>query len=156
MIGRLALLVCAGGLLYAAPAVADSADSSVTGSWTFETKPINDNCKLYGEMDIWKERTGVYACRFVAVQACTGKPPLEFKVEQTCSAKVTGKSVAIESRIDHVVSVKPAELLEGVKARYAPDNFYVTINAAGTFMIGMFRSVGEAEVRFWRREALMS
>jgi hypothetical protein len=144
----------AAALLALALAPAAHAASPV-GAWTFETAPVNQNCKLSGDMQIWKTRSGL-ACRFTAVQACTGDPPIEIKVAQTCIATQAGQTVTITSKIDRTLSVKPQSLKDDVDAFYAPDNFAVTLNATGDEMTGLFRSLSEAFVRFSRRDELVS
>ena len=121
------------------------------GRWKFETGMVTPNCKLSGEMQVLKAKTtGLYACHFVAVQSCTGNPPMEFHVQQTCIATQTGKQVIITSAIDKILSAKPAALLPLVKSGYAADNFDVTLNPVGSEMRGMFHSLNQATVRFWR------
>lgn len=121
------------------------------GQWKFETGMVNLNCKLSGEMQVTKaETTGLYSCRFIAVQSCTANPPLEFKVQQSCVATQTGKQVTITSKVDKILSVKPEAMFPTVKSGYAADNFEVTLNPAGSEMRGMFHSLNQATVRFWR------
>jgi hypothetical protein len=140
-------------LALAAPAMAQTSATKKTplGAWRFETAMVNLNCKLTGDMQVTKApTTGAYSCKFVAVQSCTGKPPLEFKVQQSCIATQAGSRVTITSKIDKIVSVKPEDMFATVKNGYAADNFEVTLNAAGTEMRGMFHSLNDATVRFWR------
>jgi hypothetical protein len=133
------------------PAAKPPASQTPVGPWKFETGMVNANCKLSGEMQVTKAAgAGLYSCKFVSVQSCTGKPPLEFKVQQSCVATQTGKQVVITSKIDKVVSVKPEAMLPTVRSGYAPDNFDVTMSASGAEMRGMFHSLGQATVRFWR------
>ncbi len=130
---------------------------SPAGAWAFETDKVNLNCKLSGEMTIWQDKkAGLYACRFLAVQSCTGEPPIEIKVAQTCTATHSGNQVSITSKIDKTVSVKPRDMLETVEELYAPDHFMVSLNARGDEMTGMFHSLSQAYVRFRRREDLNS
>lgn len=138
--------------LSASPAVAQTP----AGRWAFETAMVNANCKLSGEMTVWATRAkDSFGCRFIAVQACEGVPPLRFEVAQTCTAARTGADVVIESQIDRVVSASPEDFIDAVKAGYAPDNFSVTLNSSGNEMTGLFRSLSEAAVRFWRLEDLV-
>ena len=154
----LALLIAAPAALGQSPAPPSgksspqaSPDHTPVGRWKFETGMINANCKLSGEMDVAKaDKTGLFSCRFVAVQSCTGNPPLEFQVKQSCIATQTGKQVTITSKIDKIISVKPAAMWPTVTSGYAADNFEVTLNALGSDMRGMFHSLNQATVRFWR------
>jgi invasion protein IalB len=130
---------------------------SAVGAWTFETAPVNLNCKLSGTMTISQAGpAGGLTCRFVAVQGCTGDPPLRFEVEQACTAKQTGANVEIESRIVRVMKAEPADLLDAVKANYAPDDFKVAITRRGDEMLGDFHSLSTARVRFVRAVDLTS
>jgi hypothetical protein len=133
-----------------APAQPSGAHSPI-GRWKFETGMVNLNCKLSGEMQVTQApTTGAYSCKFVAVQSCAGDPPLEFRVQQSCIATQVGKQVTITSKIEKILSVKPEAMFPTVKSGYAADNFEVTMNAAGSEMRGMFRSLNQANVRFWR------
>lgn len=99
---------------------------------------------------------GRYSCTFVANQICEGDPPLDIKVEQSCTATLSGSQVNIESQIKRTVSVSPEYQRERVDALYAPDHFFVSLNAAGDEMTGMFHSVSRAFVRFTRLQDLTS
>ena len=138
------------GACIASPALADTNAAAPVGEWAFETARVNSNCVLSGDMSIWKARDGL-ACRFVATQSCTGQPPITIKVAQTCTATQKGASIDIVSKIDRTVSVSPKEMKDQVDEFYAPDNFSVRLNKAGDEMTGMFHSLSEAAVRFWRR-----
>lgn len=130
-------------------ALAREPANTPVGEWSFETAKVNANCALSGDISIWKARDG-YACRFVATQSCTGSPPIEIKVAQSCTAKQSGDKVEIVSKIDRTVSVKPADLKDAVDQSYAADNFSVRLNKAGDEMTGKFHSLSEAFVRFRR------
>jgi hypothetical protein len=133
------------------PAGKPAARQTPVGQWRFETGMVNTNCKLTGDMQVTQApTTGAYSCKFVAVQSCTGVPPLEFKVQQSCIATQTGTQVTITSKVDKILSVKPEAMLPTVRSGYAADNFEVTMNPANTEMRGMFHSVNDATVRFWR------
>jgi hypothetical protein len=147
--------------LLAAGFAAQALAETPTGRWQFETDPINRTCKLSGEMTVWpsKEKNakpGLFGCRFIAVQSCTGEPPIEIKVTQTCTAAQSGNQVSITSAIEKTVSVTPKEMLDTVLKSYAPDHFMVSLNAAGDQMNGMFHSLSRAAVRFRRLEDLSS
>jgi hypothetical protein len=130
---------------------------SAVGNWSFETAPINLNCKLSGTMTIQQAGpAGGLSCRFVAVQSCEADEPLRFEVAQTCTAKQTGADVAIDSKVDRVLKVSPADMEDAVKAYYAPDNFRIVITRKGDEMIGDFISLSKAKVRFVRSVDLTS
>jgi len=134
-----------------------SAADTPAGRWAFETDPVNLNCLLKGEMQVRPTSVeGQYACTFIANQICEGDPPLDIKVEQSCTATLSGSQVNIESRIERTVSVSPENQRDRVDALYAPDHFFVSLNAAGDEMTGMFHSVSRAFVRFTRLQDLTS
>lgn len=147
--GAITASLLAGACLAAPAAFAREPAKTPEGEWSFETAKVNANCLLSGDISIWKARDG-YACRFVATQSCTGSPPIEIKVAQSCTAKQTGDRVEIVSKIDRTVSVKPTDLKDAVDASYAADNFSVRLNKAGDEMTGKFHSLSEAFVRFRR------
>ncbi len=152
---RSALAALAVALL-AMPALAESSAPSPTGRWAFETGVVNLDCKLNGEMTVWSTpQKNSFGCRFVAVQSCAGDPPLRFEVAQSCIATRKGAGLKITSKIDRVVSASPTGLLDAVKEGYAPDNFELTLNRTASEMTGMFHSLSEARVRFWRLEDLV-
>jgi len=138
------------GACIASPALAETKAATPVGEWEFETAKVNSNCALSGDMSIWQSRDGL-ACRFVAVQTCTGEPPVTIKVAQSCTASQKGSTVEIVSKIDRTVSVTPKELKPQVDEFYAADNFTVRLNKTGDEMNGRFHSLSEAAVRFWRR-----
>ena len=139
--------------LFSARATAESP----VGSWTFETAKISPNCTLSGDMRIWPgSGEGAFLCRFTSLQLCDGEPPLQIRVEQSCTASLRGAQLNIRSKIEKTLSVSPEDRRDDVDAFYAPDNFFVSMHAGGDEMTGMFRSVGQAFVRFIRREDLVS
>ena len=137
----------------AAVAQTPSPSPSPEGSWTFETAPVNETCRLTGDMVIDRNGQGGLSCRFVALQSCSGSPPIAIRVAQTCRARQSGARIEIESRILRTLSVSPVGLEEAVRRYYAPDNFSVSLNPAGTEMTGRFHSLSEAFVRFRRFSA---
>lgn len=146
----------AGAIVLASPMLPAAADTPA-GRWAFETDQVNLNCVLKGEMQIWPTNTeNKYTCRFIANQLCEGDTPLDIKVAQTCTATLSGDQVNIESAIDRTVSVSPKEMRARVDQLYAPDHFFVSLNASGDEMIGMFHSVSQAFVRFTRLQDLTS
>ncbi len=125
--------------------------------WNFKTDVLNDSCTISGEMKIREtDRKDQFACTFRAVQACTGGVIRTINTDQSCSAKQVGAKLDIISKVDRIVSVEPKELMQGMDRRYAPDNFHVTINNRGDEMDGLFDSMGEAPVKFRRKQDLVS
>ncbi|MEZ5939099.1 MAG: hypothetical protein R3C52_12925 [Hyphomonadaceae bacterium] len=151
------LAVIAGALCACMPAAGAAYAQSPTGRWTFQTGTINDTCDLSGDMKIWQEsKDGPYKCRFTSVQECKTEPPLRIEMAQTCVAKVKGQSIEITSAIDKALDVSPPDLKEAVRLGYAPDNFKVELNKAGTEMTGTFHSLTQALVKFRRAADLTS
>lgn len=131
-------------------------DPSPAGRWRFQTDRVNSgNCTLSGDMTVWRSAP-IYKCRFTAVQACDGNPPIRIEVAQTCDASQDGRRITIESKIEKYVKVSPASMETTVRKGYAPDHFKVTLNNAGSEMTGMFHSLSDAPVVFRRIEDLTS
>lgn len=142
--------------LVSPPALAQSAPS-LAGKWSFETAELYDNCTISGEMTITQiAKSKRFTCTFKALQRCTRQPPIEIHTTQSCAATQAGSQVSIISRLEKVDKVNLPGLLQGMGQRYAPDNFNVTLNKSGDEMIGRFESLGEAPVKFRRREDLVS
>ncbi len=142
--------VAASTTAFAAPPKAAASDPTPAGRWRFQTDRVNGgNCTLAGDMNVWKAASS-YKCRFTAVQACGGVPPIRIEVEQSCNASLDGMRVTIQSKIEKYVKVSPPEMEETVRSGYAPDHFKVTLNAAGSEMSGMFHSLSDAPVVFRR------
>jgi hypothetical protein len=158
---KAAISLALAALAFAPTAAADrtlAAGASLAGRWEFRTGPIGaaGACDIAGSINIERANAqGVHPCRFESIQTCPNSP-IAYKVAQSCTARVTGNTVSIVSRVERIISVEPAENLEAVRRGYAPDNFTVRINTGATEMIGRFYSHGESEVRFWRPRQLTS
>jgi hypothetical protein len=150
-----ALATCASPLAFAQLKKAPSPE----GKWEFKTDVLNDRCTISGEMQIKQVGQGEarrFTCTFRAVQACKGGPIKSIQTDQSCTLTQIGPKITIVSKVTAIVSTDPKELMQGMDRRYAPDNFYVTINAHGDEMDGMFESMGEAPVKFRRKGELIS
>ncbi|MEQ1609423.1 MAG: hypothetical protein ABL956_10730 [Hyphomonadaceae bacterium] len=121
------------------------------GSWGFKTKPMGYGCTLDGDMTITQTADKAYKCTFKAVWACTLRLPKAVHTEQSCVAMQTGYDVTITSRVDKIANVEPADMLDLMRERYAADHFSVKINWRGDEMDGMFKSYGQAPVKFRKR-----
>jgi hypothetical protein len=149
------LAACASPLAFAQLKKAPSPE----GKWEFKTELLNDRCTISGEMLIAEAGQGEakrFTCKFRAVQACTGGAIKRIETDQSCTLTQTGSRVSIVSKLTGVVSTEPKELMQGMDRRYAPDNFFVTINSRGDQMDGRFESMGEAPVKFRRKGELIS
>ena len=151
----LALSVCVAPLAVAQLKKAPSP----AGNWEFKTSRLNDRCTISGEMQIREIGTGTgkrFTCTFRAVQACTAGEIRTIHTDQSCKLSQVGSKISMVSKLERVVATDPKELMNGMDRRYAPDNFYVTINAEGDEMEGMFESMGEAPVKFRRKGEMIS
>jgi hypothetical protein len=136
---------------------------SPAGNWEFKTAPLNDRCIIAGDMQIREIGSGPdsksgkrFSCTFRAVQSCTSGEIRTIHTDQTCQLAQAGSKISMVSKVERIVKTEPPELMNGMDRRYMPDNFYVTINAEGDEMDGMFESMGEAPVKFRRKGALIS
>ncbi|MFT3723800.1 MAG: hypothetical protein QM773_09455 [Hyphomonadaceae bacterium] len=128
---------------------------SPAGSWGFKTEKMGYGCDLSGDMTITQTADKTFKCTFKAVWACQQRLPKAVHTEQSCVATQTGFDVMVTSRIVKVGPVEPAELTERIKANYAADHFTVKINTRGDEMDGLFKSYGQAPVKFRKRLELI-
>jgi hypothetical protein len=158
--GAFALMLLA--LSPTASAQKPAPEKTIAGVWRFETTPITSgaitsSCKLAGDMQILKPaKDKPQTCKFTVVQTCTGDQPVEIKVEQSCAITRLGDAVGIKSSVDQIVSTKPPDMKDQARFHYQADDFDLTLNPAGSQMTGLFHSIGEAKVRFWRPSELVS
>lgn len=140
------LLVVAG---LASPTVADPPrPPSPAGNWSFATETMGAGCKLSGDIAISRTAAGAFKCSFRAVWGCDLRMPRSVATEQSCIATQAGDDIVITSRMEKVVKVDPSVMTEEMRQRYAADHFNVKINARGDEMNGIFRSYGQAPVKF--------
>lgn len=162
-LGALLLLAAA---LVTANAVAQPKTPAPTpaGRWKFATTEMANRCTMSGEMQVWRVRAlkpaagaaPTYACNFTAFQTCRSGFVEKIETEQTCSVENKDGKLYFAAKVNKIREVRPVEILDTVKAMYAPDNFLVQLNARGDQMDGMFISVSEAPVKFVRLEELVS
>ncbi|MDP3494297.1 MAG: hypothetical protein Q8R82_14385 [Hyphomonadaceae bacterium] len=151
-LGLAAVLVCLATTPILPSAHAQLRQAPVpVGSWGFETEPMGFGCTLSGDMTITQTGDKSYKCAFEAVWACKLRMPKAVHTEQSCIATQSGQQVIITSRIDKISRVDPAMMMETMKANYAADHFNVTINWRGDEMDGIFKSYGQAPVKFRKR-----
>lgn len=129
---------------------------SAEGNWSFKTGKLRGDCDISGDMVIRETAKRTYACTFKAVQICRGRLPRAIHTEQSCVATQAGDSVVITSKVEKIVSVDPKDMMDGMEANYAADNFNVTINRRGNEMDGRFESLSTAIVKFIRQQDLVS
>ena len=121
------------------------------GSWGFETQPMGYGCTLTGEMTISQTADKSFKCSFEAVWGCKLRLPKAVHTEQSCIATQAGQEITITSRMEGISKVDPASMAVMMKTEYAADHFKVTINWRGDEMDGMFKSYGQAPVKFRKR-----
>lgn len=151
--GLIALTAC----LIAAPAFAET---DISGRWLFKTDVLpGKGCTISGEIEFKKLAKPLgYSCSFLSREDCQRPGGDTFtEVRQSCIAMPSGDSFVISSKVETITDAGPAlfkqQMLEAMA--YSPDNFRVT-PAGASQMKGLFHSVREAAVRFWRDEDLVS
>lgn len=122
-----------------------------TGSWGFKTEKMGYGCALAGDMTITQTADKTYKCSFKAVWSCELRLPKAVHTEQSCVATQAGYDVLITSKMEKIAKVEPAAMLEQMRERYAADHFTVKINWRGDEMDGIFKSYGQAPVKFRKR-----
>lgn len=144
----------AAATLQAAGAQMQKAPSPV-GSWGFKTEKMGYGCDLAGDMTITQTADKTFKCAFKAVWACEQRLPKAVHTEQSCVATQKGFDVMVTSRIVKIGPVDPVELTDRIKSNYAADHFTVKINTRGDEMDGLFKSYGQAPVKFRKRLELI-
>jgi len=144
-----AIIPCIVAMALALPgASAQTKRAEPSGSWGFKSEPMGYGCVLSGDMTINKTSDRGYKCTFTAVWACKLRLPKSVETEQSCIATQTGDDVLITSRMSKVSKVDPADMMEMMRKNYAADHFTLKINARGDEMDGIFKSYGQAPVKF--------
>lgn len=133
-----------------APASAEPPAASPVGRWTFKTGTMNEGCTLSGSMTIMRKADKTMACTFRSVWSCAQFTPRSVETDQTCTAKQSGSTITITSKIAKIGKVSPPELTDFMRINYAADHFQVKIDATGDRMDGIFHSYGQAPVTFRR------
>ena len=124
---------------------------AVAGSWGFATEPMGYGCTLSGDMTISQTSDKSYKCAFTAVWSCKLRLPKAVHTEQSCIATQAGYDVIITSKMEKIAKVDPAEMLQTMRKAYAADHFTVKVNWRGDEMDGIFKSYGQAPVKFRKR-----
>ena len=134
---------------------------SVAGRWKFLTDALPSNgCFISGEMVMRATaKTNEFVCAFVSQEDCVTFAGVKTfqRVQQSCTARVSGKSVTISSKVEKIVDAGPANLRDRMMQleTYSPDDFSVELNTHGE-LVGLFHSRQQSGVRFWRDADLVS
>ncbi len=131
----------------------------ISGRWQFKTELRNKGCTISGEISfIPVPKSAGYACTFVSREECgEGASRTWSEVKQSCSVSETAGEFAIVSKVEQIVATFPAEYKAAIIANdsYRPDNFRVRAARNGD-LVGSFKSINQADVRFWRDKDLVS
>jgi hypothetical protein len=146
-----AIFGCAVVISAMAPAFADD----VVGQWLFDTSNFSGDCKIAGRMTF--KQTPIkdtYTCFFESEQTCGPQNYVRYiKVEQSCTAQRIGKQVAIKTKVDKIVEVRPKDY----PTNYLADNFIVQLSKNLQEMNGQhYDEQRHLHARFWRDEQLVS
>jgi len=143
--------------LMALPALA-AEPADISGRWKFKTGVLqNKGCVISGEIEFRKAvKPFDYACTFTSREDCDRDPPTFTEVKQSCMARVTGDDIAITSKVEKITDAGPEFFKQQMFASqaYQADNFIVRWEKGS--LIGLFHSLRQATVRFWRDVDLVS
>ena len=151
-----ALAACLAALAFALPAFADK-PPDISGRWKFKTVLEAKGCVITGEIQFTKAPAPLdYLCTFRSREDCNRTPPTFTEVEQSCMARVTGDEIAITSKVERIAAAGPPEFAKGMIEfqNYQADNFIVHYEKGA--LVGLFHSMRQAAVRFWRDVDLVS
>jgi hypothetical protein len=143
--------------LMALPAFADE-PSDISGRWRFKTGVLqNKGCVISGDIEFRKAMKPFdYACTFTSREDCDRDPPTFTEVTQSCMARITGNDIAITSKVEKITDAGPELFKQQMLATqaYQPDNFIVHWEKGN--LVGLFHSLRQATVKFWRDVDLVS
>jgi hypothetical protein len=126
----------------------------ISGRWKFRTDVLpRKGCVISGEIEFRKAvKPFDFACTFRSSEDCgSGDDATSTIVQQSCMARIVGGDFEISSKVEEIVGTKPP----GMSVSYAPDDFRVHPDGKGN-LIGTFKSIREAAVKFWRDVDLVS
>lgn len=126
--------------LFVHSAHAQDKTTRIDGTWAFQAW-TNEDCSFTGNatLGISDESGNPATCELTARQVCSTR---EWIVRQTCTAKRSGKRLAIKARIVEFIS-EPSD-------SYLPDDFLLTIDSSNR-MFGALHSYGIHKAE-WTRE----
>jgi hypothetical protein len=140
----------------ALPALADK-PPDISGRWKFKTVLEAKGCVITGDIQFRKAPPPLdYLCTFRSREDCNRKPPTFTEVDQSCMARITGNEIAITSKVEKIAAAGPPEFARAMIEfqNYQADNFIVHYDKGD--LVGLFHSLRQAAVRFWRDVDLVS
>ncbi|HVY91053.1 MAG TPA: hypothetical protein VG942_19445 [Hyphomonadaceae bacterium] len=151
-------------VLIAAPAFAQAgskaAPPDISGSWKFKTDVLpNKGCVISGNITFTRlPAANAYSCSFVSREDCNRANDKTFtEVKQSCTVALEKGQFKIDSKVDAIVDAGPPDfksyMLE--TKSYTADSFVVSPNKKGE-LIGLFHSIRQCAVKFWRTVDLVS
>jgi hypothetical protein len=126
----------------------------ISGRWKFRTDVLpRKGCIISGEIELRKAvKPFDYACTFRSSEDCgSGEDLTSTIVQQSCMARIVEGEFEITSKVEEIVGTRPP----GMAVSYSPDNFRVHPDGKGN-LVGFFKSIREAGVKFWRDVDLVS
>ena len=138
------------------PAFADK-PPDISGRWKFKTVLESKGCVITGDIQFRKALPPLdYVCTFRSREDCDRNPPTFTEVEQSCMARVKGDEIAITSKVEKIASAGPPAFASYMieNQSYQADNFVVRYEKGD--LVGLFHSMRQAAVRFWRDVDLVS
>jgi hypothetical protein len=126
---------------------APSAPVNISGHWEFRTAPFKGSCVISGEIEFRKLPGPLgYVCSFTSRESCDNRPDLNYiDVKQSCTVSERDGNFSIISKVEEILDYKPEDMQVG----YEADNFFVRPGGNGE-LVGMFKSLSQATVKFWR------
>jgi hypothetical protein len=147
--GMKRLAIISGSVIALATATPAFADD-LTGNWLFDTSKFADNdCQISGRITFKAPSVkDTYPCELESEQIC-GKLNfnLYIRVQQSCTAQRIGKQVAIQTKVDKILEVRPKDY----PTNYLADNFIVQLSKNLQEMNGQhYDAQRQLSAHFWR------
>jgi hypothetical protein len=149
--------------LIASPALAQTvrkAPPDISGSWKFKTDVLpNKGCVISGQITFKRSAApNAYSCSFVSREDCDRAGGKTFtQVKQSCAVTYDKGEFKIDSKVEAIVDAGPPDFKQDMLANsaYVADSFVVSPNKKGE-LAGLFHSIRECAVKFWRTVDLVS
>jgi hypothetical protein len=149
-----AIFGCTVALTAAMPANADD----LVGDWLFDTSKFNGSgdCQISGRIRFTETPVkNIYSCKFESEQICGVQNGVTLmRVQQSCTAQKIGRQVAIKTKVDKILEIRPKEFSY---VGYLADNFILTLEKNLAEMNGQhYDEQRQLKARFWRDIELVS